>query len=123
MVLSYNYFFYYIYDALNIYLLTELQSLWFFLLSFYLIFLGLFSIVFLQKSLINLLISIELIVMGQLTLLIVFTVLTNNFAGYIYAFIIIILAAIESVLGLTLSIIIFRVKNFIFIDNLSFLKG
>lgn len=123
MILSYNYFFFYIYDSLNIYLLTELQSLWFFLLSFYLIFLGLFSIIFLQKGLINLLISIELIVMGQLTLLIVFTVITNSFSSYIYAFIIIILAAIESVLGLTLSIIVFRVKNFIFIDNLSFLKG
>ena len=65
MVLSYNYFFFYIYDGLNIYLLSELQSIWIIFLGFYLIFLGLFSIIFLQKSLINLLISVELIVMGS----------------------------------------------------------
>jgi NADH:ubiquinone oxidoreductase subunit K len=123
MVLSYNYFFFYIYDGLNIYLLSELQSIWIIFLGFYLIFLGLFSIIFLQKSLINLLISVELIVMGQLILLIIFSVITNNFISYLYAFIIIILAAVESVLGLSLSIVIFRVKNYTFINNLSFLKG
>ena len=123
MILIYNYFFFYIYDGLNIYLLSELQSIWIIFLGFYLIFLGLFSIIFLQKSLINLLISVELIVMGQLILLIIFSVITNNFISYLYAFIIIILAAVESVLGLSLSIVIFRVKNYTFINNLSFLKG
>jgi len=123
MILSYNYFFFYIYDGLNIYLLSELQSIWIIFLGFYLVFLGLFSIIFLQKSLINLLISVELIVMGQLILLIIFSVITNNFISYLYAFIIIILAAVESVLGLSLSIVIFRVKNYTFINNLSFLKG
>ena len=123
MILNYNYFFFYIYDGLNIYLLSELQSVWVIFLGFYLIFLGLFSIIFLQKSLINLLISVELIVMGQLVLLIIFSVITNNFISYLYAFIIIILAAVESVLGLSLSIVIFRVKNYTFINNLSFLKG
>ena len=61
--------------------------------------------------------------MGQLILLIIFSVITNNFISYLYAFIIIILAAVESVLGLSLSIVIFRVKNYTFINNLSFLKG
>ena len=83
---------------------------------------GIWGLAFGYKHLLFLMVFSELMLLGLSINFIIDSVINLNFNGYIYAFLILNLAAAESAIGLGLLIIIFSVKKNTSFKVLNFLK-
>lgn len=93
------------------------------LVGYYLFLIGLFGLSFGQKNLLFFMVYIELMLLGLSYNFIFASISLCNLGGYIYAFLILNLAAAESAIGLSLLITIFSIKKSISFNVLSSLKG
>ena len=98
-------------------------------LSNYLIFsamlfsIGLTGIVINKKNIIMLLLCIELILLAVNTNFIAFAKYLNDEAGQIFVFFILVVAAVESAIGLAILVVLFKQRATIAVDKLHTLKG
>lgn len=107
-----------IYDAYLVF--PEANYLMF---SFTLFFVGVLGIVFNRKNLINVMLSIELMLLGACLNFIFFSVFLGSPIGQIFALLIITVAAADSAVGLGILIATFYLKSNISFESFAFLKG
>lgn len=85
--------------------------------------LGLTGFIINQKNIINLLMCIELLLLGVNFNLIAFSAFLNNLAGQIFVFFILTVAAAEAAIGLSILMVFFRIKRTVAVAELNELKG
>ena len=83
---------------------------------------GIWGLAFGYKHLLFLMVFSELMLLGLSINFIIDSIINSNFNGYIYAFLILNLAAAESAIGLGLLVVIFSVKKNTSFKVLSLLK-
>jgi NADH-quinone oxidoreductase subunit K len=93
------------------------------LFSFSLFFVGIFGIIFSRKNVINVMISIELMLLGACLNFIFFSIFLNLMVGQMFALVIIAIAAADSAVGLGILVAAFYLKRNISFESFSFLKG
>ena len=94
------------------------------MLFFFLLFLiGIFGIVLNRKNLLTLLMSIELLLLAINLLFIFSSLALDSFLGMSFAFFVLLVAAAESAVGLSLLVAYFRVKGSIAINFISLLRA
>jgi NADH:ubiquinone oxidoreductase subunit K len=94
------------------------------MLFFFLLFLiGILGIVVNRKNLLTLLMSIELMLLAINLLLISASLSLDSLFGQLFAFIILVVAAAESAVGLSILVAYFRVKGTIAIQFIHLLRG
>jgi len=103
--------------------IDEIPIKFYLLFSFTLFFLGILGIVFNRKNLINLMLSVELMLFGASLNFIFFSMYWGVYSGYIFALLIITVAAADSAIGLGIFIASFYVKRSIAFESFSSLKG
>ena len=91
-----------------------LVSVIIFLISF-------FGLIYNKKSILIILISIELILLSVNILFIVFSIYLDDIIGQIFTLFILIIAAAETSIGLSLLLVSYRVRGNILIDNFNLL--
>lgn len=91
-----------------------LVSVIIFLISF-------FGLIYNKKSILIILISIELILLSVNILFIVFSIYLDDIVGQIFTLFILIIAAAETSIGLSLLLVSYRVRGNILIDNFNLL--
>ena len=84
---------------------------------------GVAGIVLNRHSLISFLIAIELILLAVNTNLIAFSSYLHNTSGEVFVFFILTVAAVESVIGLAILVVLYRAKRTIQVDKMTDLKG
>lgn len=92
-------------------------------LSFILFILGVLGIIINRKNIIILLMSIELMLLSINFLLITVSTLLDNIHGQIFALYILVVAAAESAIGLSILIAYYRVRGTISVKFTNLLKG
>jgi NADH-quinone oxidoreductase subunit K len=93
------------------------------ILSITLFIIGSIGMFLFRKHIINILISLELILLSINLNFIVFSCYLDDFLGQLYALIILTLAAAESSIGLAIIVVYYRLRGGISIDLISLLKG
>tara|TARA_B110001454_G_scaffold205396_1_gene214954 strand:- start:2144 stop:2440 length:297 start_codon:yes stop_codon:yes gene_type:complete len=93
------------------------------LLSIILFIIGSCGMFLFRKHIINILISLELIILSLNLNFIVFSCYLDDLLGQIYSLFILTVAAAESSIGLAIIIVYYRLRGGISIDLLSLLKG
>ena len=91
-----------------------LVSVIIFLISF-------FGLIYNKKSILIILISIELILLSVNILFIVFSIYLDDIIGQIFTLFILTIAAAETSIGLSLLLVSYRVRGNILIDNINLL--
>lgn len=91
-----------------------LVSVIIFLISF-------FGLIYNKKSILIILISIELILLSVNILFIVFSIYIDDIVGQIFTLFILTIAAAETSIGLSLLLVSYRVRGNILIDNFNLL--
>ena len=91
-----------------------LVSIIIFLISF-------FGLIYNKKSILIILISIELILLSVNILFIVFSIYLDDIIGQIFTLFILTIAAAETSIGLSLLLVSYRVRGNILIDNFNLL--
>jgi NADH-quinone oxidoreductase subunit K len=91
--------------------------------SFLLFFIGFIGAILIKRYFILTLISIELMLLAININFIIYSVYLDDLLGQIYSIVFLTLAASESVLGLALVIIFFRLKGGLSLDSIYFLKA
>ena len=91
-----------------------LVSVIIFLISF-------FGLIYNKKSILIILISIELILLSVNILFIVFSIYLDDIIGQIFTLFILTIAAVETSIGLSLLLVSYRVRGNILIDNFNLL--
>ena len=91
-----------------------LVSVIIFLISF-------FGLIYNKKSILIILISIELILLSVTILFIVFSIYLDDIIGQIFTLFILTIAAAETSIGLSLLLVSYRVRGNILIDNFNLL--
>ncbi|MFQ3306773.1 MAG: NADH-quinone oxidoreductase subunit K [Candidatus Midichloriaceae bacterium] len=84
---------------------------------------GLIGVIINRKSLINILLSIEIILLSVNLNFVIFSRLLGDITGQIFMLFILSVAAAEAVIGLAILIIFFRKNRNIDIDSSGILKG
>ena len=84
---------------------------------------GVIGIVINRKNIIILLMCIELILLSINFLLLTSSVLIDDINGQVYAFYILVVAAAESAIGLSILVAYYRVRGSIAIKYINLLKG
>jgi len=84
---------------------------------------GITGIVVNRKSLLSLLFSIELMLLAINLLLIFYSISFDDIMGQLFAFFILVVAAAESAVGLSILVAFFRVKGSIAIQYINLLRG
>ncbi len=92
-------------------------------LSIFIFILGVLGIVINRKNIIILLMSIELILLAINFLLLTASTLIDNIDGQIFAFYILVVAAAESAIGLSILVAYYRVRGTIAVKFINLLKG
>lgn len=92
-------------------------------LSIILFVIGSMGMFLFRKHIINILISLELILLSINFNFIVFSCYLDDLIGQLYALFILTLAAAESSIGLAIIVIYYRLRGGISIDLISLLKG
>jgi NADH-quinone oxidoreductase subunit K len=108
------------YDILNV---SEIPIKFYLFFSFSLFFLGILGIVFNRKSIINLMLCVELMLFGASLNFIFFSIFLSLPSGQIFALIIITIAAADSAVGLGILIAAFYLKRNISFEAFASLKG
>ncbi len=76
-----------------------------------------------RKHIINILISLELLLLAINMNFVVFSCFLDDFIGQLYALLVLTVAAAESSIGLAIIIVYYRLRGGISIDLISLLKG
>jgi NADH-quinone oxidoreductase subunit K len=76
-----------------------------------------------KKNVVNLLMCLEVILLGINTNFIAFSNYWSDVDGQIFVFFILTVAAAEAAIGLALVVLLYRAKNTIDVDELNQLKG
>jgi NADH-quinone oxidoreductase subunit K len=97
--------------------------LFFIFLSLIIFFLGIVGIFIFRKHFINILISLELILLAINLNFVIFSFYLDDILGQIYCLIVLTVAAAESSIGLALLIIYYRLRGGISIDLINLLKS
>ena len=84
---------------------------------------GVAGIIMNRKSLITVLMSLELILLAVNTNFVMFSHFMHSIVGQIFVFFILTVAAAEAAIGLAIIVVLFRTHNSIAIDDLTELKG
>lgn len=92
-------------------------------LSVLLFLIGVIGIIINRKNIIILLMSIELILLSINFFFMVTSVLLDNLNGQIFAFYVLVVAAAESAIGLSILVAYYRVRGSIAIKFINLLKG
>ncbi|MBS0186299.1 MAG: NADH-quinone oxidoreductase subunit NuoK [Proteobacteria bacterium] len=93
------------------------------LLFFLLFVIGVTGIVVNRKNIITLLMSIELMLLAINLIFIFYSVAFDDIFGQLFAFFILVVAAAESAVGLSILVAYFRVKGQIAIQYINLLRG
>lgn len=80
-----------------------------------------FGLIYNKKSILIILISIELILLAVNILFIVFSIYLDDIVGQIFTLFILTIAAVETSIGLSLLLVSYRVRGNILIDNFNLL--
>lgn len=80
-----------------------------------------FGLIYNKKSILIILISIELILLSVNILFIVFSIYLDDIVGQIFTIFILIIAAAETSIGLSLLLVSYKVRGNILIDNFNLL--
>lgn len=80
-----------------------------------------FGLIYNKKSILIILISIELILLSVNILFIVFSIYLDDIVGQIFTIFVLIIAAAETSIGLSLLLVSYRVRGNILIDNFNLL--
>jgi NADH-quinone oxidoreductase subunit K len=92
-------------------------------LSIIIFIIGLLGMFTFRKHIINILISLELILLSVNMNFIIFSLILDDMLGQIYALLVLTLAAAESSIGLAIIIVYYRLRGGISIDLINLLKG
>jgi NADH-quinone oxidoreductase subunit K len=92
-------------------------------LSFLLFIIGSFGMFLINKHILMILISLELILLSSNINFICFSALNDDIIGQIYALFVITIAAAESSLGLAIFIVFYRLRGGVSVDLISLLKS
>lgn len=92
-------------------------------LSIFIFILGILGIVINRKNIIILLMCIELMLLAINFLLLTASSLIDNIDGQIFAFYILVVAAAESAIGLSILVAYYRVRGTIAVKFINLLKG
>ena len=90
--------------------------------SFLLFLIGFIGAILIKRYFILTLISIELILLAININFIIYSIYLDDLLGQLYSIVFLTLAASESVLGLALVIVFFRLKGGLSLDSIFFLK-
>lgn len=93
------------------------------ILSIIMFILGSLGMFLFRKHIINILISLELILLSINFNFVAFSCFLDDFLGQLYALLILTLAAAESSIGLALIVVYYRLRGGISIDLINLLKG
>lgn len=93
------------------------------IIGFILFILGVLGIIINRKNIIVMLMSIELMLLSINFILIVGSVLLDNLIGEIFGLYILVVAAAESAIGLSILVAYYRVKGSISVKFINLLKG
>lgn len=91
--------------------------------DFILLLIGLFGIVLNRKSIIHIIMCVELVLLSLNLNFIVFSVYLDDLYGQIFALFVLTVAAAESAIGLGLLVVYYRVRGTIAMDWVNVLKG
>lgn len=93
-----------------------------YILVFVIIFMiSFFGLIYNKKSILIILISIELILLSVNILFIVFSIYLDDIVGQIFTIFVLTIAAAETSIGLSLLLVSYRVRGNILIDNFNLL--
>lgn len=76
-----------------------------------------------RKNVVNLLMSVELLLLSVNTNFIAFSHFLHNVAGEIFVFFVLTVAAAEAAIGLAIMVVLFRKRETIAVEKLDTLKG
>lgn len=93
------------------------------LLSLIIFIIGSLGMFLFRKHIINILISLELLLLAINMNFVVFSCFLDDFIGQIYALLVLTVAAAESSIGLAIIVVYYRLRGGISIDLISLLKG
>lgn len=93
------------------------------ILGFMLFILGVLGIVVNRKNIIVMLMSVELMLLSINFILIVGSILLDNLMGEIFALYILVVAAAESAIGLSILVAYYRIKGSISVKFINLLRG
>ena len=93
------------------------------LLSITMFIIGTSGMFLFRKHVINILISLELLILSLVINFVVFSLVLDDLMGQLYALMVLTVAAAESSLGLALVVVYYRLRGGISIDLLVLLKG
>jgi len=88
-----------------------------------LFFIGIFGIILNRRSILLILMCVELILLSVNLNFIIFSVYLDDFYGQIFSLFILTIAAAESAIGLAILILYYRIRGKIQINQVSTLKG
>lgn len=91
------------------------------LVSVIIFLISVFGLIYNKKSILIILISIELILLSVNILFIVFSIYLDDIIGQIFTLFILTIAAAETSIGLSLLLVSYRVRGNILIDNFNLL--
>lgn len=84
---------------------------------------GCLGIILNKKSLIVMLMSIEILLVAVNYNFVLFSYYHNDIAGQVFSLFILTVAAAESAIGLAILVSYYRIKNTILVDSIKFLKN
>lgn len=93
------------------------------LTNIFLFFIGIFGIISNRRSILVILMCIELILLSVNLNFILFSVYLDDFYGQVFSLFILTIAAAESAIGLAILILYYRIRGKILINQVATLKG
>jgi len=84
---------------------------------------GILGILYNRKNVLLMLVYLELLFLGASVNFVFFGYFMTNYIGYVYSILMITIAASETVLGLSLLVIVFRINHRISFDTIISLRG
>jgi NADH-quinone oxidoreductase subunit K len=85
--------------------------------------LGIFGIFLNRKNVINMLMSIELMLLAVSINLVAFSVFLNDLVGQAFAMFVLTVAAAEAAIGLAILVVYFRNRGTIAVEDINMMKG
>jgi len=103
--------------------MMSFEILNFLLISMSLFLIGIFGIFLVKKSIIIILMSIELLLLAVNLNFIIFSVYLDDLVGQTFSLFILTVAAAESAIGLAILVVYYRIKGIISINFVNSIKG
>jgi NADH-quinone oxidoreductase subunit K len=99
------------------------EILKYFLISMLLFVIAIFGIFLVKKSIIIILMSIELLLLAVNLNFIIFSIYLDDLVGQIFSLFVLTVAAAESAIGLAILVVYYRIKGIISINFVNSIKG